>query len=138
MLRSFTRSLSASAPRLTFARATIVGNVGKFDFHETEKGVKYVRYALAVDKYAGKDNEAKEANWFNITAFDEKQRLRLEKTLRIGNTMFVEAHIQPTKYVAEDGKTIHGTSFIHRSFEVIRFGKKPADASEIPAEEESQ
>ncbi|EGW32533.1 uncharacterized protein SPAPADRAFT_61597 [Spathaspora passalidarum NRRL Y-27907] len=132
MLRSFTRSLSSTAPRFNFARASFVGTVGHSEIKTSEKGVKYAKYSLAVHRYP-KDREP-ETEWFNITAFDRVDSL--EKVLRPGNLMHVEAHIQTTKLIDEDNKASFHTNYVQRSYDVLRFGRRPEQAEDAESEEQ--
>ncbi|CAI5757871.1 unnamed protein product [Candida verbasci] len=121
MLR-FSRNFASSSIKSNFAKAQLVGRVGNFEFKESVNGVPYATYSLAVSK-GPKDQQT--TNWFKLSVFDKNQLERLEKTLRVGNLLYVEANLQNQKFEdPETQKTSIRTNFVQRNFEVISWGKK--------------
>ena len=125
MLRSFARSFSSTVVKRDFARTQLLGTVGNFEFRESENGTKYVTYSLAVNRY-NKETQEQVTNWYRITAFNQLERL--EKSLRVGNVLHVDANLAVRK--SEDPETHKVRSelqLIQKNFDVARFGKKDVE-----------
>lgn len=128
MLKSFTRSFSSTVIRRDFARAQLLGTVGSFDFRESNSGSKYVTYSLAVDRY-NKETQEQVTSWYRIVAFNQLERL--EKVLRVGNVMHVDASLKVNKREDPETHKVHTeVQLIQQNFNVTHFGKKPEETSE--------
>lgn len=126
MLKSFTRSFSATASRANFARAQLLGRVGSVDVRVSAQGREYITYNLAVSRYNSREQE-NTTTWYRIAAFDENQINKLKQVLRVGNLMHVDCSLSTSTRELPEGKTIHELNLVHRNFDVVLFGKKNAE-----------
>ncbi|RCK60508.1 Single-stranded DNA-binding protein RIM1, mitochondrial [Candida viswanathii] len=124
MLRSFTRSFSATAARSDYARAQILGTVGRVDFRESPSGTRYVRYSIAVNRY-NKEKEQDVAYWHSVMAFHGLERL--EKALRPGALVHVDASINESEYTDSNGEKQYSTLLVQERLDILRFPKKQAE-----------
>lgn len=122
---SITRQFSVSVSRALFARISLLGNVGNVAFKETQQGQKFINYSLAVNRYAPQEELGQVTDWYNVAVFDEKQIGTLEKVLKPGMQLYVEADVRQ-RQVHDDqlGNNYVQTSLKQRSFDVVRFAKK--------------
>lgn len=128
MLKSFTRSFSSTVVKRDFARVQLLGTVGNFAFREATSGAKYVTYSLAVNRY-NKETQEQVTSWYNIVAFNQLERL--EKALRVGNVMHVDANLKVTKHEDPETHKVHSElQLIQKNFDIAHFGKKPEETSE--------
>lgn len=130
MLRTSIRSFSNSASRNAFARIQILGSVGQVQARETRDGAKFLTYSLAVNRFSPTAEDNKQTDWFNISVFNESQVSSMEKFLKPGVQLLVEADV--SQRVLEDEKKV--TNYKQNKFDVVKFAKRDVDPE---AEEES-
>lgn len=127
MLRTSLRFFSASSKRLSFARAQIVGNVGSVNIKLAKDGTKFINYSLAVNKVSSLSSE-NIADWYYINVFNEKQIAIIEKILKPGALILVDAEMKQVVLADENGDNKHTvTNFRQKSFEILKFPRKQLD-----------
>ncbi|KAK6198747.1 putative telomere binding protein [Scheffersomyces amazonensis] len=134
MLRHTIRSFSSSPARSAFARAQFLGSVGHVNLRETKDGNKFMQYSLAVNKSTRDGQQL--TDWYNITVFNEAQVASLEKFLKSGSRLIVDADIRQSTWVDEENVTHHSTNFRQTHFELLSFGRRPESESEAVEESE--
>ncbi|KAF3988445.1 hypothetical protein FT663_03297 [Candidozyma haemuli var. vulneris] len=120
---SIARSFSTSAARSHFAKMQLLGNVGSINTRETKDGVPFLTYSLAVNRY-NPQAENGQADWYNLSVFDEKSVNFFQNHLRAGASLFVEADVRQREIVDSNGEGKIVTSLRQTSFHVVRFPKK--------------
>ena len=142
MLRSFQRSFSSSLVKKDFSKASILGRIGHVEFRESANGTPYVSYGVVVNRRPRPSNNSNsnstgnsidgaegsaetsvaDGEWFNINIFGDDKVRAAEKYIRKGNIVHVEATIRNKRF---DGQ--NRLSFVQKSCDVIRWGRKPED-----------
>ena len=123
MLRSFTRSFTSTAVKRDFAKAQLFGRVGNVDFRESESGTKYVTYSVAVNRYDRESNG--NIYLYRVVAFDPVQIERLEKLLKVGSLVHVDAALRQRRHEdPETHKVTSDISLIQTGFDIASYRKK--------------
>ncbi|CAX44794.1 telomere-binding protein, putative [Candida dubliniensis CD36] len=137
MLRSFTRSFTSTVVKRDFARAQLFGRVGNVDFRESESGTKYVTYSVAVNRYDRESND-NVPTWYRVVAFDPIQIDRLEKILKVGRLVHVDAALRVRRH--EDPETHKFTSeisLVQTGFDIASYKKRTEGEGEGEGENSS-
>ncbi|KAK6460899.1 putative telomere binding protein [Scheffersomyces coipomensis] len=133
MLRQTVRSFATTPIKSAFARASILGSVGAVNFRETKDGNRFIQYSLAVNKTFPEET----TEWYNISVFNEGQIAALEKFIKPGTRLLVDADIKQKVIVDEaTGEKKYVTNFRQKSFDLLYFGGKRAEDADVTEHEE--
>ena len=137
MLRSFTRSFTSTAVKRDFAKAQLFGRVGNVDFRESESGTKYVTYSVAVNRY-DRESNGNIPTWYRVVAFDPVQIERLEKLLKVGSLVHVDAALRQRRHEdPETHKVTSDISLIQTGFDIASYRKNTEGEGEREGESSS-
>lgn len=130
MLRNSIRSFSSSISRQSFARIQLLGTVGRIESKETRDGNKFLTYSLAVNKFNPQAEDQKQTDWYNVAVFNDSQVSSMEKIVKKGAQLLVEADVQQRVLIDEDHNQTRVANYKQLKYDVVRFARKEEPEAE--------
>lgn len=111
----------------------ILGNITKdIELKETNSGVKYCRFSVAVRRNYKSENGEYESDFFNVTAWRKTAEF-ISKYFGKGNKIAISGRLQNNKYTDKDGNERINTEIVANEVQII--DKKAKDDNYISKEE---
>lgn len=108
----------------------IIGNITKdIELKETESGVKYTRFSIAVNRKFKNENGDYDTDFFNIVAWRGTAEF-ISNYFGKGKRIAISGRLQTNKYTDKDGNERIGTEIVANDAQIIE--KKPSEDNSTP------
>ncbi|KAH8658633.1 hypothetical protein BGZ60DRAFT_472005 [Tricladium varicosporioides] len=117
------RAFSTSAPRSSFAKMTIIGNLADTpELVATSTGREILKYTIGTSS-GPRDNQ--KTSWFKVTSFaNEGPQRDFIASLDKGTLVYVEGEATMSQYQDSEGKNRSSLNIVQQKLEVLS-KKKP-------------
>ena len=109
---------------------TILGTITKdIELKETESGVKYTRFSIAVNRKFKNENGDYDTDFFNIVAWRGTAEF-INNYFDKGKRIAISGRLQTNKYTDKDGNERIGTEIVANDVQIIE--KKSSEGNSTP------